>query len=475
MNHVEHIRWSLGFLILLGSCLMLTSCAWVVGEKMDHTALSRVAAEQAYAEMLTVPVKADRGQVLEAFTLKQCREMALANNLSLHIARLEQINRTHLSWAEWSKMLPHVILAAKFDQGDNILYGDLLGDSYWSEFYARSSWHLFLETRWSPTDVALAYYTARNAGNRLLQSFYDRVRLSQKIIETVEVSFFRLLTIQECLPLARDLVALRSDVTNRMERLLRERLAAPDDYEKALNDEMKAYHELAELKVQFERHANVLANHIGKARRSDDADPSTLVKGDLTSPRANEIPQEPEITALKNRPEIVALGLKQQEMHNELSKSIVKNFPRVSLFWRYLRDPYHHRRHHDGQQAGLLLYLDLVETLAQLKETQAAHNQRLRAELELKAITLAVASQAGVAAKKYQMAVEKAALVKKATAASERALKAAEQRALGRSLSDIGEKKARANLTAQRIELVKAIGEANVCLSELKCAVGTNY
>lgn len=475
MNDVGDICWSVRFLALFGHCLALTSCAWLLGGEMHQTPISRAAAEQAYSRMLPTPVKGDNAKNQSALTLEQCREMALANNLSLHIAKLEQINRRHLSFADWSRMLPHVILAAKFDQGDNILYSDLPGDSYWSEFYARSSWHLFLETRWSPTDVALAYYTARNAGNRILQSFYDRIRLSQKIIETVEASFFRLLTIQECLPLARELVSLRSDVTNRMERLLRERLAGPDDYEKALNEEMKAHLLVAELKVELERQANAMATQLCRARRLSGKSQSFVVTGSLTRPEVGEIPEDPEITALKNRPEIVALGLKQQESHNEFRKSILKNFPRVSLFWRYLKDPYHDHRHPDGQQAGLLLYVDLVESLAQFKDAQVAYNQRFKSEFELSAITLAVTSQAGFAAKKYQMATERAALHAKAAAAAERALKAAQQRAQGRNLSDIAENKARADLTAQNIELVKALGEANVCLAELKSALGTNY
>ncbi len=475
MNNVGHFGCSLWFLVLFGHSLMLTSCAWVLGREMDHATYSRAKAEQAYTDMIHTALDRKENGTPSTLNLKQCIEMALAKNLSLQMAELERINRTHLSLADWSKMLPHAILAAKFDQGDNIIYSDLYVDSYWSEFYARSSWRLFLETRWSPTDVAIAYYTARNADNRVLLSFYEKVRLTQKIVETVEVSFFRLLTTQECLPWARNLLSLRSDIARAMERLSRERLAAADDYEKALSDEMKAQHLVAELELDFERHANALATQLGRARLFSSNSSTLVVKGSLTCPNTNEAPQEPEITALRNRPEIVALGLKQVESSNEFRKSIVKNFPRISLFWRYLKNPYYDGRFRDGQQAGVLLYMDLVDTLAQLKETQVANNQRLRSKLEMNAVALTIASQASIAAKKYQTAVQKASTRAQALDASEKAMKAAEVKVQGRNLSDVAQKKARADLIIEKIELIKSVGEANVCRAELKSALGTNY
>ncbi len=454
---------------------MLTSCAGFLRGGMDYAALSRAGAERVYTQELSRSAGSEAGEASASLSLSKSRDIALANNLSIHMAKLEEINRSHMSTADWSKMLPHVILAAKFDQGDNILYSDLPGDAYWSEFYARSAWRVFMEARWSPTDVALAYYTARNATNRALQTFYETVRLSQKIIEAVEVSFFRLLTVQECLPLARTLVSLRSDITNRMDRLLRERLVSQDEYEKALNDEMRAHHLRADLEIELERQSSALATHMGRSRYKIGEPHSLTVKGSLTLPEAGEAPQDAELTALRNRPEIVALGLKQQESSNEFWRSVLKNFPRVSLFWRYLKEPYHDHRRRDGQQAGILLYLDLVDTLSQLKETQVSSNQRLRSQLELKAIVLAVASQAGIADKKFQTAREKEALHAKAVAAAEKALRVAEQRAQGSNLSEIAQMKARAELTVEKIELLKALGEAQACLAELRSALGVNY
>uniref|UniRef100_A0A7C4ESW2 TolC family protein n=1 Tax=Desulfomonile tiedjei TaxID=2358 RepID=A0A7C4ESW2_9BACT len=475
MNRGQRIGRNLSFLILSGAFLTLTSCAGFLGGGMDIAAFSRAAAEQTYTQALSSGVGSERKEDSGSLNLPKCREIALANNLSLHMAKLEEINRSHISMADWSKMLPHVILAAKFDQGDNVLFSDLPGDAYWSEFYARSAWRVFLEARWSPTDVALAYYTARNASNRALQSVYEKARLGQKIVEGVEVSFFRLLTVQECLPLAKTLVSLRSDITNRMDRLVRERLVSQDDYEKALNDEMRAQYLDAELKVELERQASALATYMGRSRRAAGEPLFLAVKGSLSCPEADEAPRDPELTALRNRPEIVALGLKQQESSNEFRKSVLKNFPRLSLFWRYLKEPYHDHRRRDGQQAGLLLYVDLVDSLSQIKETQISSNQRLRSQLELSAITLAVASQAGVAAKKFQIAREKAALRAKAAVAAERVMRAAEQRAQGSNLSEIAQIKARAELTGEKIELLKALGDANVCLAELRSALGVNY
>ncbi|MDQ1238620.1 MAG: TolC family protein [Thermodesulfobacteriota bacterium] len=456
----------------------ISSCGWrpvkMFGE--DHTAFSHNLARQSFqggkqelGESVPGPGNA------ATLTLENCRHIALTNNLAIQSAALEGMTRQNLASAEWAKMLPHTILSAKFDQGDNIIYSDIPGDSYWAGFYERSSWHLFLEARWSPTDVALAYYSARNSDNRVLQSFYEKARTSQKIVESVETAFFKLLGYQECLPLAQDLVGLRKDIASRMGRLQKDRLASIEDYQKALNEEIRAQNMLAELSSESQNQARILLMYLGRPVSSIPSTRAVAVSGDLTCPSLSEIPPDPELVALKNRPEIYTLGLKHLASIHDLRRSMVKNFPRVTMFWRYLNNPYHHRFAKDGYQAGLLLYLDLVDSLASFQETKAASNSKQKTEKELSAAALAIASQAAVAATKCRLSVEKAQIRARAVAGAEKVVQAAEERVRSRDLSDISERRAKAELALEKIEWLKAVGDALVNLAELKSATGMNH
>jgi len=456
----------------------VSACGWRQWKILDadHAAFSHSLAVQSFhGGMKDRSTSTETGEGPSDLTLEDCKRLAIANNLTIQSAALEEMARQNLAAAEWAKMLPHAIVSAKFDQGDNIVYSDIPGDSYWAEFYQRTSWHLFLESRWSPTDVALAYYSARNSENRSLQSSYEKARASQKIVESVETAFYRLLSCRECLPLARDLVSFRKDIASNLERLQKGRLASMEDYQRALNEEIRAQNLLAELDAEYRNQAKLLSAYLGRGFSSEPSTQGITVRGDLVCPGVSEIPANPEEAALKNRPEIYSLGLKHLAGISDFRKSVVKNFPRVTVFWRYLNNPYSPKSAREGHQAGLLLYLDLVDSLSNFSEMRAASNLKGKTEKELGAFALAVASQAAVAATRCRLSLEKAQIRQRAVAGAEKVVQAADEKVRSRDLSDIAERRAKAELAMEKIEWLKAVSDALIHLAELKSAMGVNH
>lgn len=456
----------------------VSACGWrqwnMVGD--DHAAFSHYLAVQSFQSGVKDRARsAAKGDGSAALTLEDCKGLALTNNLSIQSAALEEMARQNLAAAEWARMLPHAIVSAKFDQGDNIVYSDIPGDSYWAEFYQRTSWHLFLESRWSPTDVAIAYYSARNSDNRALQSLYEKARASQKIVESVEAAFYRLLSCRECLPLARDLVSLRKDIASNMGRLHKGRLASMEEYQRAMNEEIRAESLLAELNAEYRNQAYLLSAYLGRGFASDPSTAAIAIRGELVCPNLSEIPPNPEEAALKNRPEIYTLGLKHLASIRDFRRSVVKNFPRVTMFWRYLNNPYSPRAAREGHQAGLLLYLDLVDSLVNVSEMRAASNLKGKTEKELRAVALTIASQAAVAGTRCRLSVEKAQIKERAVAGAEKVVQAADEKVRSRDLSDISERRAKADLAMEKIERLKAVGDALVHMAELKSAMGVNH
>ena len=115
-------------------------------------------------------------------------------------------------------MLPHVILSGELSERDNYNYSfsELLGQeglqpdlpdallgggagtgvNNYSTGRERSTWRYVLETRWSPTDAALAYYLTRSSRNDKRKQHYIRIRIAQRLIGVVDSSFHRLLSLQ---------------------------------------------------------------------------------------------------------------------------------------------------------------------------------------------------------------------------------------------------------------------------------------
>jgi len=473
----------LGLLIRLvtfaGLLVTLTSCRWASVNplvKQDHAAFTQVAAMTALNRNLSSTGVQNVGAASERrLTIENCRRIGLANNLSMQTSKLDELAKTDLSLGEWAKMFPHAIMSAKFDEGDNILYSDIEGDSYWAGFYERSAWRFFLEARWSPTDAALAYYLAKNGENRILESRYETTRVAQKIIEAVEVAFFRLLSIQECLPLASKLVSMREQVSGELRDLTQEKLVSMADYHRAMHAEMNARSILSQLTSDAERQRTQLLAAMGLTRNCEISGASLVVSGELKSSSKPYDVKDAELEALKNRPEAYRAGLKHFDSINEFRKSIVKNFPRVNLFWRYLNDRYTHPYDKTKQQAGILFYFDVSEWLTNFAESRAASRGAVKTEKEAVVVALAIASQARIAAAKYLWALEQVGIKEHSLCSSRTLLEVAKHRADSDDLDKLAEKQARADTILANIEWLRTLGEANISLAELQCVTGRNY
>lgn len=465
--------------IIIAGCLaILTSCRWATIAdlgKEDHITFTKTTAMAAMKKDFPRD-RFHEGKKLhgKGLTVEECRQIALTNNLNFQTAKLDELIKASLSHGEWARMLPHAIVSAKFDEGDNIVYSDLMGDSYWANYYERSAWHFFLEGRWSPTDAALAYYSAKNADNRIVQSHYETVRVSQKIVESVEVSFFRLLSLQACLPEANRLVSIREQITKDMGDLLRDKLAAMVDYHKAKHAQNKARSILSQLTADAQRQRNLLLSTMGFLQDSAAGGSRFDIQGELREPHVIQIPADVELEALRNRPEAYRAGVKHFESVNDYKRSVVKNFPRVTLFWRYLDDRYNHPYDKNRQQAGILLYFDVVDWLTNFADSCAASRDTVKTEKEVSAIALAIGSQARMAVLKYLWLLEQVKIKGDSLADSCSLLEVAKRRASNDDLDKLAESEARAEMILEKIEWQRAVGESNAGFAELRSAMGTN-
>jgi outer membrane protein TolC len=423
-------------------------------------------------------------------SLEDCRSFALANNLDLQVARLDEFTKSAVAYSNKTKMLPHFAFSGDLSQRDNppYAYSDVLGQegrtpqpssegtgvTNFSSSHERSTWRYALETRWSPTDVALAYYVTRSSGNERLKSHYQRVRVAQKLIGLVDAAYFRLLSFQECLPLAEKHAAIRSDIAAKMRKLFEKKLVSVDDCNKTKQQEVRAERQLARVRNQIEKQRNLLASAMGV---SPDycVDGGFEVTGQLSVPVLDMETCYMELTAVQNRPEAFEAGLNHLNSVNDLRRTIVKYFPKVSGYWRFTRDKDKFLYNKDWKEIGISVYFDVLDWFSNVAESRAARFNSAKTHRELGTVALGITSQVRITALQYYDTMDELRSAEAALRGTREVFSIAQRRSSKEDLDRISVQEAEANVALDKLERVKALGEANAELAELRAVMGINY
>lgn len=441
-----------------------------------------------------IPVTAALG--VRNLTLEDCRRLALSNNLDLQVARNAELTKSAIAYSNRTKMLPHFLFSGDLSNRDNIAYSfsqiwgrpfvmppatakanaDEAGNGVnkWSRSHEQSTWRYSFETRWSPMDAALAYYVTKSSRNERLKAHYQKVRTAQKLIAVVDGAFFRLLSLQQSLPMAEDVASKRSEVASKMTEALRKGIAGIDEADKAKQNEIRARRFLSKIRNNIEKQRNILASAIGL---SPDycVDGGFFLVGDLPAVSTDLQLCDLEMRALQNRPEAFEAGLNHLNSINDVRRTIVKYFPRVSGFWRYTRDKDVFLMNKDWNETGATVYFDLLDWLANVDENRAARSERSKTEREMGSVALGITQQVRVAALQFLDTMDDLESAQAALTGTQEVFRVASNRAAKNDLDRLSLLDSNANLLQIQLEKVRSSGEANASLAELQGATGTNY
>ena len=287
---------------------------------------------------------------------------------------------------------------------------------------------LFAGDRWSPTDAALAYYVTKSSANDIIKSHYQKLRTAQELVEVVDSAFFRLLALQQSLPLAESLLSLRKALQQKSGHLLQQNLTKVEDYSRAEQRRTaRAKRLLSKVRIDMEMERNLLASAMAL---SPDimSDGGFVVDGALSRPQFNCEIGDLEMIAVRRRPEAQGAGLAYLNSVNDLRRTIIKYFPRVTGYWRHARDKDKFLYDKDWKEVGVSVYFDVVEWLANVDESKATRIKSEKTEKEIGAIALGITSQVRVAALKYFDAIEELEVSDTNVAGLRRILNAAQAR-----------------------------------------------
>jgi hypothetical protein len=456
--------------------------------KTNHIQLTQVAAEEAVVNRRLKPASVAAGK--RVLSLQDCRSLALTNSIEIEQAFIEEFTQNALKQSNVGKMMPHFAFNGELSNRDNdaYSYSEVLGQegsipspgtsgtgvNQYAVGRERPTWRYSLEARWSPTEAALAYYLAGSSNNDKLKQFYIRVRTAQRLVGAIDAAFARLLCLQHVTPMSERLLGLRQKVSGNLEDLLKRRLANPEDYHKARQKLIRSQRLFSAILNESEQQRNILASAMHLSPDSC-IDGGFFLVGEIAVPNFRECVTDLEMTAIKNRPEAYKAGLDHINSVNDLKRTIVKYFPKVTTFWRYTRDRDKHLYNRDWKEIGGLVYFDLLDFWVNVWESKASRAITAKTYKEIGAVALGITSQVRTSAFKYYDGMDQLRASQESLNSSRMLLRIQREKEASEALQKLLLIESEADVLSEEIEVFRAIGEANAMLAELQSTTGVNY
>jgi outer membrane protein TolC len=422
-------------------------------------------------------------------TLNDCTAVALARNLDLQVKRWEELGRATMKNADFARMFPHLTLSARVAQRDTepYAYSDILGqegagpvidgtatgvNTYHTDA-ERSTWRYDVKASWSPVEATSAYFLYASSCNEHLKAYFNRVRSAQKIVGNAESAFYRLLGLQESVPLARELIRIRKGVVNRARNLLETKLLEQEQFSRAEWEKERARRLMARLRNRIEKQRNLLARSL--AITPEYCDGGFVVIGELKKPCLETSMCELELTALKNRPEAYVAGLDHVNSVNDLRRSVLGLVPKVDLYWKFTEDDNKFLYDEEWKTVGATAYIDLLDWWSGVAETSAAKSRTFKTRARIGAVALGISYEVRAAALEYFDSLDELTIADKALAEARRILHVTRGKESMDDVDRIALKDVEAAFIECQIKQVLALAGANAALANLKTVLGTNY
>ncbi len=289
----------------------------------------------------------------------------------------------------------------------------------------------------------------------------------------MDAAFYRLLSMQQCLPLAERLMRIRANVAKEAKDLRQDRLNDLEDYLRTEEKASIARHRLTRIRVELERQKIILASLMGLLPQN--CPQGVFVAGKLAQPTFQFCSTDLEMQALRFRPEAQIEGLNKINSINDLRRAMVKYLPKASTFYRVGKDLGYKRADRNIDDFGLLFYLDFLDWFTNLKETSGLKAKEVKADQRIGAMALAVATEVRIATLRCMESDEELQTINASLDRARKQLQIAKGKAKVGVLENVAVEDAKGNVLQEDIERLRSVGEANARLAELQCAVGTNY
>jgi outer membrane protein TolC len=420
-------------------------------------------------------------------TLEQARTLAVERSIALQQAFLESQSKQRVGDSYKIQQFPRVIGSGELSRRDDFAFSfsDVLGRTstpgvgggtgvdQFSRARDLGTWRYAMESRWSPTDALLAHYLMKNARNDATRERLLRLRVAQKLVSIVESSYWRLVALERARPLLDQLVSKREELHGESSTLYQERLTLVEDLHRVNQKLMQAQ----ALKTQMASELELQREYLGSAMRVPPEVLATRVElvGRLAPPPPMEPVEKLESVALTHRPETYQAGLDHLNARNDVSRTNVKQFPKITAFGRYTKDIDRHLLFNDWSEYGGYVYFDAIDLAANRQERRAAKLKVDKTNKEIEAIALGVTTQVREAAVRYKAALADLETSNKLLASARNLADILTKRVELGAQNELTLVEGEGDVIQEELANLRALAEANARLAELRGAIGINY
>jgi len=338
----------------------------------------------------------------KAYSLNECIDFALKNNLDLKASQLKQAVSSADKYSEMLKMFPESNIGLDLSERNNENASTSIDVHTGEESLAmstsskRDSERFNVDVAFSAIDFGLAYLTSVQAQDRLLQDRQMERRAAQNLILDVVKAYFNVAAAQDAVEKTNVLLEKSRQLNKLFDELAQDRSVSA----LRILDEKKRFIQLEDSLMVFERRYEdaciELKSLMGVAPMSELKVDTSLVKTFDT--RYLQLPDLylMEKIALRQRPELYQLDMELHIASIETDKSILKMFPNVKAFLDFTQDsnPYLYKQ--SWAEIGLRSVYDVARMPSKFMEYKSLVTEKREKEIRIRAMSFAVLAQVRV-------------------------------------------------------------------------------
>lgn len=339
----------------------------------------------------------------KVYSLNDCIEYALQNNLDLKAVRLKQTVSSADKYSEMLKMLPEANLTLDLNQRSNELASVSIDDVTDEQSLAmskssdRNSERFNVDVAFSAIDFGVAYLSSVQAQDRVLLDKQLEYRAAQSLMLDVVKAYFNVAASQDAIAKTSALLKKAGDTDKLLQELLKSRAISP----LRVLDERKRFIQLEESLMVFQKNyvdaCIELKSLMGTA-------PGSAIKVDTSMVKSfdQKYVDVPDLyllekIALRSRPELYELDMQHHITAIEADKTILTMFPNVKMFLDFTQDSNQYLYNKSWTEIGIRAAYNAARIPSKFMEYKSLVTEQRELDVRTKAMSFGVLAQVRVA------------------------------------------------------------------------------
>lgn len=357
----------------------------------------------------TARMYADQEPINAPVTMEEAMARALKYNLDYRLKRMESALALGLSDYAAYDMLPQMVASAGYRSRNNdsggvsigILDGQISDRPTTSDERSRTLSNI--EFSWNALDFGVSYYRARQQGDQFLIAEERRRKIVQNLLQDVRASYWRALGAQRLNTQADEIMQRASLALARSREAETQKIIQPGlalAYQRALLDATTLLNQRRQ-DLEFARRELAALMNVPPG-----VDFKIAEANETSLPVAPRDVTKLEEMALLQRPELREEDLRKRITADEARKQILSLLPGITFNYGKHRDTNVYSYNQSWSEGGVSIAWNLMRLVSLPAMQDAQKYQEATDEARRMSLSMAILTQARVAAERYRLALE---------------------------------------------------------------------